>query len=126
MLFIVPAGAHVTKSTGHLWSNHIQPRVQQGWVETRFAVVDGTDGTIARGKKAVSAERLSEGNYIVTFDTDVRNCAYLINPGGVDQEIPSGFASATRMAGQPAAVFVRTYDAFAMYDDYGFHLQIVC
>jgi hypothetical protein len=45
-----------------------------GGVSTSFAVVNA-DGTLARGRSAVSAARLGTGQYEVVFRRDVRKCA---------------------------------------------------
>jgi hypothetical protein len=39
-----------------------------------YAVVDG-NGTLARGRRVVSATRLGTGSYEVVFRRDVRKCA---------------------------------------------------
>ena len=46
-----------------------------------FAVVDGTSGALIRGSHALSSSKRGIGNYVVTFDRHIDNCAITATNG---------------------------------------------
>jgi hypothetical protein len=96
-----------------------------------WAVVN-VDGTLARGSGAVSSVAVgTDGVYFVTFNRDVRACAY-VGAGGEpgnfppDDAITIGASASDR--GNPNEVSVIEYDAILGADSYssGFHLIVTC
>jgi hypothetical protein len=94
-----------------------------------YAVVD-SDGTLARGRGAVSAERFAEGSgqYEVIFDRAVRNCAYVATigiSGSLGLSRPGEITVAARFENN-RGVFVSTHNSTGVLRDRGFHLQVSC
>jgi hypothetical protein len=99
-----------------------------------YAVVDA-DGTLVRGRGAVSVTRFSGGTgigqYWVTFDRKVTKCAYvgsIGDPGSGDSAQP-GEITVGGVPDNEKQVFVATYSslgASANLEDHGFHLQVSC
>jgi hypothetical protein len=97
-----------------------------------WAVVN-SDGTLARGKGAVSATALGVGNglYGVRFDRDVRRCVYTATIGrSADGVEPPGEITVALLAvppGQPTnGVFVTTHNSAGTSENRGFHLALNC
>jgi hypothetical protein len=94
---------------------------------TMFAVVNG-DGTLARGFRAVSSEKIFTGSYEVKFNRDVSQCAYVATIGlstSVLVEKP-GEITVVAADGDPDTVFVKTSSSFGFEADRGFHLAVHC
>src|SRR5688572_22705170 len=92
---------------------------------TMFAVVDA-NGTLARGRKAVSATRLGTGVYEVVFRKDVRKGAYLATiglSGAAGASLP-GEITVVGRAGNDRGVFVTTHSSGGAAADLGFHLAV--
>jgi hypothetical protein len=91
------------------------------------AVVNPT-GTLARGFGATTATRISTGQYQVTFDRNVTDCAYNASIGGaVNTNVQRGMAAVAQRFGTPNAVQVTTFDAATgAVADRGFHLNVTC
>jgi len=95
-----------------------------------WAVVN-VDGTLARGSGAVSSEALGvDGQYVVTFNRDVSQCAY-VGAGGEATPFTSDDGITIGAAPSDAdvnAVFIQEYDAILGVDSYssGFHLIVAC
>jgi len=98
-----------------------------GGVSTSFAVVNA-DGTLARGRNAVSAARLGTGQYEVVFRKDVRKCAYVGTiglSGSVGSSAPGEITVVGRF-GNDRGVFVTTHSSAGAFGDLGFHLAVHC
>jgi hypothetical protein len=94
---------------------------------TLYAVVD-SNGTLARGRRAVSATRLATGAYEVVFRRDVRRCAYVATiglSGSAGSSLP-GEITVVGRAGNDRAVFVTTHSSGGALADLGFHLAVHC
>jgi|tagenome__1003787_1003787.scaffolds.fasta_scaffold19915807_1 hypothetical protein len=91
-----------------------------------FAVVN-PDGTLARGLKATSAQRLAPGNYEVVFNRDVRTAAYVATIGlsGAVGAAAPGEITVVGRAGNPKGVFVTTHNSAGAPADAGFHLGVL-
>lgn len=94
---------------------------------TLFAVVNA-NGVLARGCGAVTSTKLAgvAGQYVVTFNQNVRRGAYVAtlgfaSPGPVPQ--PGEIGVAPR-APNPNAVFVQTRDSLGLAADHRFHLAV--
>jgi hypothetical protein len=94
---------------------------------TMFAVVN-SNGTLARGRNAVSATRLGTGFYEVVFRKDVRKCAYLgtIGLSGAAGASLPGEITVVGRAGNDRGVFVTTHSSGGASADLGFHLAVLC
>jgi hypothetical protein len=92
-----------------------------------WAVVN-FDGTIARSFGVTSSQKVDvglPGRYKVSFDRDVRSCAYIAALG--DGSTFSGEVSATSFgAADPNSVFVNTLDSNGIATDKAFHLAVLC
>jgi hypothetical protein len=94
------------------------------------AVVSG-NGALARGRGVTNAIRTAAGRYVVTFDREVRSCAYVATVGDVSAAGPgNGTATVASNAGNPNAVDVRTvtYNAAGnpVDENRPFHLIVSC
>ena len=92
-----------------------------------YAVVDA-DGTLARGRGAVSATNLGAGAYIVTFSKNVRACSYTATVGlsGASGVSAPGFITTVGAAASEMGVFLTTHDTTGASSNLGFHLQVEC
>ena len=93
---------------------------------TMYAVVNA-NGTLARGRKAVSATRLGTGAYEVVFRKDVRKGAYLATiglSGSAGASLP-GEITVVGRAGNDRGVFVTTHSSGGAAADLGFHLAVL-
>src|SRR4051812_21914736 len=93
---------------------------------TMYAVVN-SDGTLARGRRAVSATRLGTGSYEVVFRKDVRNCAFVGTiglSGSLGASLP-GEITVVGRAGNDRGVFVTTHSSGGASADLGFHLAVL-
>jgi hypothetical protein len=98
-----------------------------GDVTILHAVVN-SNGTLARGHKAVSATRLGTGAYEVVFRKDVRRCAYLATiglSGSAGSSLP-GEITVVGRSGNDRGVFVTTHSSGGASADLGFHLAVHC
>jgi hypothetical protein len=91
-----------------------------------FAVVD-LNGVLVRGKGAVSAQRLSEGNYEVIFNASIASCAFT---GSVGNSGFSGFArgqiSVQGRSGTNNGLFVSTSSSSGIVANRPFHVLVTC
>ena len=93
---------------------------------TKFAVVKAK-GTLARGRKAVSATRLGTGAYEVVFRKDVRKGAYVATiglSGSAGASLP-GEITVVGRAGNDRGVFLTTHSSGGAAADLGFHLAVL-
>jgi hypothetical protein len=99
-------------------------------LKPRWAVVKA-DGTLARGRNVVSSQQVAgAGIYDVTFDRNVRNCAYVATVGRADDVVSeAGFPIVNRRPNKPKGVRVFIADKVglgASFVKLGFHLQVEC
>jgi hypothetical protein len=98
---------------------------------TTLSAVVSLDGTLARGRNAVSSSQLGvDGQYQVVFDRDVSSCTYVASGGESTPLSPDDavvFTVAPR-DGNANAVFIQEWDGVLARDSYssGFHLVVVC
>jgi hypothetical protein len=94
-----------------------------------------SDGSLVRGSGVERTNKASTGQYSVTFESNVVNCADLVNLGGWtiggEVNIPGpGEAEAGVAATGPEAlnrtVNVYTHDSSGTNADRGFHLAVLC
>jgi hypothetical protein len=93
---------------------------------TMYAVVDA-NGTLTRGRRAVSATRLGTGAYEVVFRKDVRKCVYLGTiglSGSAGSSLP-GEITVVGRAGNDRGVFVTTHSSGGASADLGFNLAVL-
>jgi hypothetical protein len=93
-----------------------------------WAVVNGTDGTLARGSGVVAAGSIGFADYVVSFNRDVRNCAYLATSGlaGTGLQGPGAMLHVSQRELDPNGVRIRTFDENAMPVIRSFHLAVFC
>jgi hypothetical protein len=93
---------------------------------SKFAVV-GKGGVIARGKHALSARRITRGEYSVHFDRDVSRCVFLATVGatGTTPVVNPGTISVAR-GRKPHNVFVTTVGRSGSVANFPFHLAANC
>jgi hypothetical protein len=95
-----------------------------------FSAVVGAGGQLDRGTGVVSSSLVGPpaGQYHVLFSRDVTACAYTVSQGGISNVVSRGFASATRLEGQPTGVRVRTWTVAAVEtpQNRAFHLIVQC
>jgi len=94
---------------------------------TIYAVVNA-DGTLARGFRAVSSQKLSTGQYEVIFNRGVRNCAYVATiglSGAVGASSPGEITVVGRFDNE-RGVFVTTHNSAGAAADLGFHIAVHC
>jgi len=95
-----------------------------------FAVVDG-DGSLFDGSGAVSVQHNVAGEYTVTFNRNVDDCAAVAAPGGHKTTgppaIPVGIAN-TGTNGSVVTVLTRVVQPPGIFQatDRGFHLIVMC
>ncbi len=88
--------------------------------------VISASGKVVRGDDVTRAARAAVGRYVVTFDSSVRNCAYVATVGqpGTGTLTPGvamvGGSSNSRM------VRVETRNLNGSYADRAFHLVVIC
>jgi hypothetical protein len=100
---------------------------------TRWAVVraDIDGATVVRGT-ATSASRLQTGNYLVSFEPDIRECAYVATNGDPAAGVgPPGEISVEQASSINATdLFVRHYNSAGTQTDppdgEGFHIAVIC
>jgi hypothetical protein len=94
---------------------------------TLFAVVNA-NGTLARGFRAVSSQRFAVGRYAVTFNRNVRGCAYVATiglSGSVGFSSP-GQISVVGLVSSANGVFIAVSNSAGADADLGFHLAVHC
>ena len=92
-----------------------------------WAVVNG-DGTVSRASGNVAVGSNGFADYVVSFDRDVRACAYLATAGtsGTGVQGPGAMLHVSQQNLNPNAVRVLTYDENAMPVLRSFHLAVFC
>ena len=92
------------------------------------------DGTLARGKGALSATQfgVDSGTYGVRFDRDVTRCVYTATIGlSAVQDSPTGTSppgeiTVAPLEGAPNGVFVSTHNSTGTTESRAFHLALNC
>ena len=109
-----------------------------GQPATQLWAVIRSDGTIARQSGAVTgALRISSpGQFLITFNRDVRGCAYQATVGtsanstsSWSSQSPPGHAAAAfagGFSGNPADITVETFDAAGNFMAKDFHVVVFC
>ncbi|WP_422771205.1 hypothetical protein ACN28C_31975 [Plantactinospora sp. WMMC1484] len=97
------------------------PATAQG----HFAVVNA-NGTLARGFGVVSSSRITTGQYQVVFIQPVARSAFIATLGltGSVGGSPPGEIAVVGRAGNPAGVFVQTWNSSGVPADRSFHLHV--
>ena len=97
-------------------------------VTSLWAVVNGTDGTLARGSGVVAAGSVGFADFVVSFNRDVRNCAYLATSGlaGTGLQGPGAMLHVSQRELDPNGVRIRTFDENAGPVLRSFHLAVFC
>jgi hypothetical protein len=96
-----------------------------------WAVVNA-NGTLSRGEGVKNVSRAGAGLYDVTFTEDVAAfddesaCAFVGAVSGTGGLPAFGFLSASKLAGSPNVVFVKTLDTSGAVEDEPFHLAVFC
>jgi len=93
-----------------------------------FAVVNA-DGSLNRaGCPGTASTQLGTGTYQVSFPRDITTCGFIgtIGLSGSSGSTPAGMVTVVGRAGNPAAVFLQTWDATGTLASQGFHLSIQC
>jgi hypothetical protein len=97
----------------------------------QWAVVNGEGSTARISENGITSTRRAVGavgSYLVTFPSDVTDCAYEATvglPGTTGASLP-GTATVVRSAENNDAVLVETFDSTGTHSDRGFHLAVLC
>jgi hypothetical protein len=103
-----------------------EPDAPQAIVTDLWAVV-GSDGTLARGKSAVSSAVLGTGRYKVKFTGNVTQCVYQATLGmPAAGKPPLGLISVAPLRGDSKALIVITRAQAGRPIAAGFHLFVTC
>jgi hypothetical protein len=121
------AGAKI--QDGSITADDIAPSVLARANNVHSAVVKA-DGTLVTGQsvRAISAVRDSVGNYIVSFDRNVRNCAYVGDIGldGSEGVSQTGEINTVGAFENVTGVYITTYTSEGALADRPFHLAVIC
>lgn len=91
-----------------------------------YAVVNA-DGTLARGIKSYSAQKLDTGHYRVLTGTSVKTCGYSVTAGSSDATVAApAIATAVREPSSTQSILISTFDHHGARIDSGFHLIVRC
>ncbi|MEY2513005.1 MAG: hypothetical protein QOJ89_363 [bacterium] len=95
-----------------------------------WAVLDGDRMELVRGSHAVAFKRSGttpHGFYLVTFDRDITQCAFVGTAGAAHFGNPAGYnVTVGASAGEPTDVLVATRSDFNTLADTSFHLAVFC
>jgi hypothetical protein len=111
---------------------HLGVHCADGGEAERLSAVAGADGSLARGNRAVSAQRLGTGRYDVRFDRDVTGCAYTATVGGIGAQPVAGSGLVFTAGGHGTGtgtgrgVYVETKNLGGGLSDFPFHLSVDC
>jgi hypothetical protein len=100
---------------------------QPGEPATRLWAVLSSSGTLVRGSGALSATRTGMGDYEVTFNRDVSECAWVgsVAPGGSGAtSFVSHWAGRAASSGPTIVGAIRSHDASAV--DSSHHVAVFC
>jgi hypothetical protein len=95
-------------------------------VTSLWAVVNAPDGTLARGSGVVAAGSIGFADFVVSFNRDVRTCAYLGTSGlaGTGLQGPGAMLHVSQRELDPNGVRIRTFDENANPVIQSFHLAV--
>lgn len=121
-------------STSKVAADASGERLQSTTLKKVLWAVVKSDGTLARGKGALSATHFGVGNgiYGVQFDRDVRRCVYTATIGlsaiqdTVTGTSPPGEITVAPLVNVPNGVFVTTHNSAGTSENRGFHLALNC
>jgi hypothetical protein len=121
-------------STSKVAADASSERFQAATLKKVLWAVVKRDGTLARGKGAVSATQfgVDSGTYGVQFDRDVRRCVYTATLGlSAVQDTatgtsPPGEITVAPLVNVPNGVFVSTHNSAGTAESRGFHLALNC
>jgi hypothetical protein len=95
-----------------------------------FAVSSGVVGSnLVRGRGALSAQRIDDGNYRVKFDRNISACSWTGTPTSDAPPVPAAFSVRIALDTTDVArtqIVVRTADAAGTAVNGGFTVQVVC
>jgi hypothetical protein len=93
---------------------------------TTFYAVVNADGTLARGFRAASSQKVAVGNYEVIFNRNVRNSAYVATIGlsGALGAASPGEITVVGRFNNERGVFITTHNSAGAPADNGFHLAV--
>jgi hypothetical protein len=100
-----------------------------GELHTTFTAVVAANGTLKRGIGAVlAAQPEGKGTYVVSFNTNISSCAYVVTIGETDSNGSQDAAVATVVgrSGDDHGVFIDIYDANGAEKNAPFHLDVGC
>jgi hypothetical protein len=103
-------------------SVHTDAAGVSGW-----AVID-PDGTLARKLNAKSVLHVDTGIYAVSFNSNIRHCAYTATvglSGSVGSSLP-GYATVVALNEDTKGVYLKTFDSTGALADLGSHLLVSC
>jgi hypothetical protein len=105
-----------------------QPHGMAPTSQVMWAVVNGSDGSIARAfPGAISGQHLGTGQYNVHFAHDVTGCAYTATIGNPGSSVATqGLIQVDARAGDANGVFVDITDTSGNGLDDNFHLSVDC
>jgi hypothetical protein len=94
-------------------------------------VINGATGVAARSSGLTSSTRSAAGSYLLTFNSAVNNCAFVVSISSVNgpttySDTRIGFAEAVTVTGQNSQVRVFTADKGGSQADRSFHLAVLC
>lgn len=107
----------------------VTPTKTDGVLHTTLTAVVTANGTLKRGVGAVlAAQPEGKGTYVVSFDTNITNCAYVVTIGETDSNGSQDAAVATVVgrSGDDHGVFIDIYDANGAEKNAPFHLDVGC
>ena len=121
-------------STSKLSADASGERLQADNLKKVLWAVVKRDGTLARGRGALSATQfgVSSGTYGVQFDRDVTRCVYTATIGlSAVQDSPTGTEppgeiTVAPLVNVPNGVFVSTHNSAGTTESRGFHLALNC
>ncbi len=130
----VPSASHANNANQATNAGNLGGIPASGFQRSlRWAVVRANSGgaSVVRGN-ATGASRLGTGQYIVSFQPDIRDCAYVATNGdtaaGIGQ--PGEISVEQQASNNSTDVEVRHYDPAGNQVDYsgssGFHIIVIC
>lgn len=115
--------------TKHIANGAVKPAKLSAKAQTLWAVVDD-DGTLVRGRGAVDADDdVNSGRYSVTFNRNVRGCAYVVSAGttapgtGISPPLTGTVFTSLN---QPRVVGVQLNHVSGSGTNNPFHVQVTC
>jgi hypothetical protein len=93
-----------------------------------LTAVVNADGSLARGRGALSSSLIATGQYEVTFTQTINRCGFTaaIGLSGSIGSSNFGTVNVAIRSGNKSAVLIQTFDTLGDPADLGFHLIIAC